>query len=51
VRGDRAFYRLADDTITLPEREQFPSGDRFYVTALHEICDSVEVRIVLHGQD
>ena len=37
VRGDRAFYRLADDTITLPEREQFPSGDRYYATALHEV--------------
>lgn len=36
VRDDRAFYRLADDTITLPERDQFPSGDRFYATALHE---------------
>ena len=28
VRGDRAFYRLSDDTITLPERDQFSSGDR-----------------------
>jgi putative DNA primase/helicase len=36
VRGDRAFYCLADDTITLPERDQFSSGDRFYATALHE---------------
>jgi putative DNA primase/helicase len=51
VRDDRAFYRLADDTITLPEREQFSSGDRFYVTALHEIGHSVEARIMPHGQD
>jgi antirestriction protein ArdC/phage/plasmid primase-like uncharacterized protein len=36
VRGDRAFYRLSDDTITLPERDQFQSSDRFYATALHE---------------
>ncbi|HUZ64824.1 MAG TPA: zincin-like metallopeptidase domain-containing protein [Acetobacteraceae bacterium] len=36
VRGDSAFYRLADDTIVLPERGQFPSGDRYYATALHE---------------
>lgn len=36
VPGDRAFYRLADDTITLPERGQFPSADRYYATALHE---------------
>ena len=35
--GDRAFYRLAEDTITLPERGQFPSADRFYATALHEL--------------
>ena len=38
VRGDRAFYRLADDTITLPAREQFTSGDRYYATALHELA-------------
>ena len=37
VPGDRAFYRLADDTITLPERGQFPSADRYYATALHEV--------------
>jgi putative DNA primase/helicase len=36
VRGDGAFYRLSNDTITLPERDQFPSGDRYYATALHE---------------
>jgi antirestriction protein ArdC len=36
VRGDRAFYRMSDDTITLPERGQFPSADRYYATALHE---------------
>ena len=35
--GDRAFYRVAEDTITLPERSQFPSGDRYYATALHEL--------------
>ena len=38
IAGDRAFYRLAEDTITLPERTQFPSGDRFYATALHELA-------------
>ena len=36
-QGDRAFYRLADDTITLPERGQFATADRYYATALHEI--------------
>jgi putative DNA primase/helicase len=35
--GDRAFYRLSEDTITLPERGQFPIGDRYYATALHEL--------------
>ncbi|MCW3476236.1 zincin-like metallopeptidase domain-containing protein [Limobrevibacterium gyesilva] len=37
VPGDRAFYRLAEDAITLPERSQFRSGDRYYATALHEL--------------
>ena len=37
VPGDRALYRLNEDTITLPERSQFRSGDRFYATALHEL--------------
>ncbi|HTC07614.1 MAG TPA: zincin-like metallopeptidase domain-containing protein, partial [Acetobacteraceae bacterium] len=30
ARGDRAFYRLADDSITLPERDQFASADGYY---------------------
>jgi putative DNA primase/helicase len=37
IPGDRAFYRLAEDTITLPERGQFATGDRYYATALHEL--------------
>ena len=37
ARGDRAFYRLADDSITLPERDQFASADGYYATALHEV--------------
>lgn len=37
VTGDRAFYRLAENSITLPERTQFPSGDGYYATALHEL--------------
>ncbi len=35
--GDRAFYRPSTDSITLPERGQFPSADRYYATALHEL--------------
>ncbi len=37
VGGDRAFYRPAEDTITMPERSQFATGDRYYATALHEL--------------
>ena len=37
ISGDRAFYRLAEDTITMPERTQFATGDRYYATALHEL--------------
>jgi antirestriction protein ArdC len=35
VAGDRAFYRLAEDAITLPGREEFPSGDSYFAAALH----------------
>lgn len=35
--GDRAFYRPSTDSITMPERVQFPSADRYYATALHEL--------------
>ncbi|MGL5291359.1 MAG: ArdC family protein, partial [Vibrionaceae bacterium] len=34
---DRAFYRLASDSIHLPHKEQFPSADNYYATALHEL--------------
>ena len=37
VRGDRAFYNLQTDTVTLPEREQFASANGYYQTALHEL--------------
>jgi putative DNA primase/helicase len=37
ARGDHAFYRLVDDTIVLPERDQFAFGDLYYATALHEV--------------
>lgn len=35
--GDRAFYRPSTDSITLPERSQFPAADAYYATALHEV--------------
>lgn len=37
VAGDRAFYRPSTDSITLPERAQFPTADGYYATALHEL--------------
>ena len=37
VRGDRAFYNLQSDTVTLPEREQFATANGYYQIALHEL--------------
>lgn len=37
VPGNQAYYRLATDTITLPERHQFATADRYYATLLHEL--------------
>ncbi|ECH4586182.1 DUF1738 domain-containing protein [Salmonella enterica] len=37
VPGDRAYYRPSTDSITLPERNQFPAADAYYATALHEL--------------
>ena len=34
---DRAFYRPATDSIHLPDAAQFPTGDSYYATALHEL--------------
>ena len=36
-RGDRAFYNMHTDKVTLPEREQFASANGYYQTALHEL--------------
>jgi antirestriction protein ArdC len=46
--GDRAFYTLAQDRVTMPEREQFKTADRFYSTALHELGHNAEIRIMPH---
>ncbi|MDH0187698.1 zincin-like metallopeptidase domain-containing protein [Stenotrophomonas sp. GD03993] len=35
--GDRAFYSLSTDSITLPPREQFQDAGGYYSTALHEL--------------
>ena len=37
VSGDRAFYNLQTDKVTLPEREQFANANGYYQTALHEL--------------
>jgi len=34
---DRAFYRPGTDQIHMPERGQFPTSDKYYATALHEL--------------
>jgi antirestriction protein ArdC len=34
---NRAFYRSSEDKIYLPHKEQFPSADNYYSTALHEL--------------
>jgi len=38
--SDRAFYRPSTDSIHLPEKGQFPSAEKFYATALHELGHS-----------
>lgn len=35
--GDRAYYRIDTDAITLPHQQQFKSVDDYYATALHEL--------------
>ena len=37
VRGDRAFYNLQSDKVTLPEREQLATANGYYQIALHEL--------------
>ncbi len=37
VAGDRAYYRLSEDRVVLPERSQFASQDAYTHTALHEL--------------
>ena len=34
--GDRAFYRMAEDKIVLPDPSQFATRNGYYQTALHE---------------
>ena len=36
-QGDRAHYSRAQDEIHLPPKEKFPSDERYYATALHEL--------------
>ena len=39
-RGNRAFYRPADDSVTIPDREQFAETSEFYSTIFHELTHS-----------
>ena len=36
VAGDRAYYRMAEDKVVLPEPSQFATRNGYYQTALHE---------------
>ena len=38
--GDRAFYRPATDSVTLPEMQQFKNTSEYYSTAFHELTHS-----------
>ena len=38
VQGDRAYYSLGSDQVVLPEKTQFPTNDRYYQVALHELA-------------
>lgn len=38
--GNRAFYRMGEDSITLPPREQFESVSGYYSVLFHEIAHS-----------
>ncbi len=37
VAGDRAYYNMHQDKVVLPEREQFPTANAYYQTAMHEL--------------
>ena len=38
VGGDRAYYSLKADAVTLPKRSQFPNATAYYHTANHELA-------------
>lgn len=40
VRGNRAYYTPSQDTVTMPEREQFHSSAEYYSTLFHELTHS-----------
>ena len=37
VQGDRAYYSMQSDQVVLPEKNQFPTTNEYYQTALHEL--------------
>lgn len=40
IEGNGAYYEPVADRITMPLRSQFPTGDAYYATVLHEIGHS-----------
>lgn len=48
---DRAYYRPATDTISLPQREQFPQIEEYYSTAFHEMVHSTGHKSRLNRSD
>ena len=38
--SDRAFYRVPEDKIYIPLKQQFKNGEEFYTTTLHEMAHS-----------
>ena len=39
-QGDRAFYRINADTVTVPERNRFENAEEYYCTLFHELAHS-----------
>jgi len=52
VRGDRAFYRPSDDSVTVPEMSQFKECAEYYSTLFHELTHSTghETRLNRHSK-
>jgi len=47
-KGDRAFYRYGDDTITMPNRDTFDGSPQYYATLFHECIHATGHSTRLH---